>query len=137
MKLIHLITVVAITVTGCASQQATQNRVSESHHNYKWAKAGATKTDLKKDKYDCETDAQQRQAMSVQALNQYKYSRMHMGIAGLGLEEPEDFDDDAKSALVQHCLEGHGWNLLGTDPLPLGPHDDDDDVQDQHTFVAR
>lgn len=137
MKLILALS--ALTMAGCTSHQASQNttRFSESHFNYKWSKAGASKTDLRADEIGCETSAQDRQAMSVQAMNQYKYARMHMGVAGFGLEEPAEIDEYAMASMVQRCIEAHGWRLVSMDPIKLSPHEDDDDVRDRHAFMEQ
>ncbi len=58
-------------LAGCANQQRQPDE-EDRKYNYTWSKAGATSSDFSRDKYECETAAQQRLLMSQQAMIQVR-----------------------------------------------------------------
>lgn len=116
-------------IAGCARLDEAKDP-QQYRYSYSWSKDGATSADLSRDKYDCETSVQQRLTMSQQAMNQYKYARNNMGIVGLGLDEPEEINEEDVPALLNKCIESRGWKAK-KGAVAVG---DDGEESDLHTF---
>ena len=106
-------------------------------YHYKWSRDGATENDFSKELYDCETGIQQRVLMSTQAMNQYEYSRMNMGIFGAGLEEPEEIGEDDVPKMLTKCLEGHGWKTAKKTAFAIAPYQYADEATDTHKYQRK
>jgi len=125
----------ALCATACAKnpQKPPEIDESERRYHYTWSREGATEADFKREMYDCETGIQQRMLMSTQAMNQYKYSRMHMGVFGLGLEEPTEIEEEELPKMLTQCMDVHGWKAKKT-PVVIAPGQDYDETTDTHSY---
>ena len=131
--------IAGLMLVACAKNPQNLSEMDERdlRYHYFWSRSGATEQEFTKDLYDCETGIQQRVLMSTQAMNQYKYSRMNMGIFGAGLEEPEEIEEEDIPKMMPRCLTGHGWKNTKKTAFPVASYQYADEAADTHTYQRK
>ena len=136
-KIFVMISIAAIAACAKNTQSLSDVDDRDLRYHYAWSRTGGNEVEFSKELYECETGVEQRYLASTQAMNQYKYSRMNMGVAGFGLEEPEEIEEEALPKMLNRCLEGHGWKVAKKTPFKIASYQYADEAKDTHVFQRK